>query len=231
MEYNQHQTLVAHASMEEQTAFYRKTYGNVAIGVLVFILLEAFMLNNPTIVNLMLSFTGNSWMVVLLAFMGVTWLAQNITYKSADPMRQYAGYFLFILAEALIFVPILYIAMNFVGGPKIIVQAGVITVGMFMGLTAVVMQTKIDFSFMRSIITIGFFIAMGLIVAGLLFGFDLGLWFSAGMVLLASGSIIYSTYQIKNEFATDQYVPAALSLFASLMLLFWYVLRIFMSRD
>lgn len=110
-------------------------------------------------------------------------------------------------------------------------QAGIITVGMFVGLTAAVMQTNINFSFMRTGLTIGFFIALGLMVAGLLFGFNLGLWFSVGMVVLASGSILYSTHQIKNEFDTEQYVPAALSLFASLMLLFWYILRIFMSRD
>lgn len=111
-----------------------------------------------------------------------------------------------------------------------IAQAGVITGTLFLGLTAAVLMTKTDFSFLRTGLVVGFFIALGLIVAGTIFGFNLGLWFSVGMVLLAAGSILYSTYQIKNEFGTDQYVPAALSLFASLMLLFWYVLQILMSR-
>lgn len=223
--------LVAHASNEEQVAFYKKTYTHVALGVLAFIILESILLKVTPLVELMLSLQGYSWLILLAGFMGVTWVAQNLAYQSLSKSKQYLGYFLYILAQAIIFVPILYIAMYYSGGPKMIMQAGIITVGMFVGLTAAVMQTNINFSFMRTGLTIGFFIALGLMVAGLLFGFNLGLWFSVGMVVLASGSILYSTHQIKNEFDTEQYVPAALSLFASLMLLFWYILRIFMSRD
>ena len=65
---------------------------------------------------------------------------------------------------------------------------------------------------------------------GAIFGFNLGLWFSAGMAVLASASILYQTDQIKNNYGTEQYVGASLQLFASVMLLFWYILRIFMSR-
>lgn len=229
MEFNS--TLVAHASQDERMAFYRKTYGNVALGVLVFILMESVLLRIDPLVNAMLSLQGYSWLILLGGFMGVTWLAQNLTYKNSDVKIQYAGYLLYILAEALIFVPLLYIAINFGGGPTMISQAAIVTLGMFLGLTATVFMTKADFSFLKTGLTIGFFIALGLIVAGTIFGFNLGLWFSVGMVLLASGSILYSTHQLKNEFGTEQYVPAALSLFASLMLLFWYVLQIFMSRD
>jgi len=230
MEYN-NPILVVNASEVEKVAFYRKTYTHVALGVAAFILLETVFLKSEPLVNIMLSLQGYSWLILLAGFMGVTWLAQNLAYKTANKSQQYLGYLLYIVAEAIIFIPILYIAMYYSGGPQMIMQAGIITAGMFLGLTAAVMLTKTDFSFLRTGLTIGFFIALGLIAAGVIFGFNLGLWFSVGMVILASGSILYSTHQIKNEFATDQYVPAALSLFASLMLLFWYILRIFMSRD
>ena len=101
---------------------------------------------------------------------------------------------------------------------------------MFGGLTALVFMSGYDFSFMRTGLTIGGFIALGLIAAGAIFGFNLGLWFSVGMVVLASGSILYQTSQIKDNYTTDQYVGAALQIFASVMLLFWYILRILMSR-
>ncbi len=117
------------------------------------------------------------------------------------------------------------------GNPAVLQQAGLLTLALFVGLSATVFFTNTDFSILRGILVIGFFVALGLIVAGLIFGFDLGLWFSGAMVLLASGSILYNTHQIKNDFYTNQYVAAALSLFSSLMLLFWYILRIFMSRD
>lgn len=229
MEYNPN--LVANATEIEKAAFYRKTYSHVALAVLVFIGLETVLLRIDPLVNALLQLQGYSWLILLGGFMGVTWLAQNMAYKNTSKAMQYGGYFLYILAQAVIFVPMLYIAMYYGGGPQMIMQAAVITGGMFLGLTAAVMLTRTDFSFLRTGLTVGFFIALGLMIAGLLFGFNLGLWFSVGMVILASGSILYSTHQIKNEFGTDQYVPAALSLFASLMLLFWYILRIFMARD
>jgi len=64
----------------------------------------------------------------------------------------------------------------------------------------------------------------------MIFGFDLGLWFSVGMVILASVTILYQTSKLKDSYTTDQYVGASLQLFASIMLLFWYILRILMSR-
>ena len=101
---------------------------------------------------------------------------------------------------------------------------------LFTGLSAVVLVTKKDFSFLRSIIMVGSFVALGIIIAGVIFGFNLGLVFSGGMVLLASASILYQTSNLIHKYSTDQYVGASLGLFASLMLLFWYVLSIF-SRD
>jgi hypothetical protein len=124
----------------------------------------------------------------------------------------------------------IYIALIYSGGAAVIQQAGLITLSMFTGLTAVVFLTNKDFSFLRTALVIGGFISIGLIVAGALFGFDLGLWFSVGMVVLASVSILYQTSQIKNQYETDQHVVAALQIFSSVMLLFWYVLRILMSR-
>ena len=101
---------------------------------------------------------------------------------------------------------------------------------LFIGLTGVALTSKRDFSFLRSVLIIGGFISLGLIIAGMLFGFNLGLWFSVGMVFLAGASILYQTNQLKNVYTTEQYVGASLQLFSSVMLLFWYVLRILMSR-
>lgn len=225
--------LVAHATDSERATFYRKTYTHLALGVLVFIIIESLLLKIDPLVEFMLSMTqGYLWLVLLGGFMGITWLAQKMAYKSVSPTQQYLGFGLYILAQALLFVPLIYVAIYYSGGNMTLInQAAILTGGLFLGLTAVVFLTKTDFSFLRSILTMGFFVAMGLIVAGMVFGFDLGLWFSGAMILLASGSILYSTYNIKNEYGTEQYVPAALSLFASLMLLFWYILRLLMSRN
>ncbi len=226
------QQLVANATVEERASFYKHTYGHVAAGVLVFILIESLMLQSDALVSFMLSLTqGYLWLILIGGFMGITWFAQKMANESVDRPKQYLGYFLYIVAEALIFVPILYIAINYAGGFEMLKQAAIVTLSLFGGLSAVVFVTKADFSVLRGALTIGFFLALGLIVAGMIFGFDLGLWFSVGMCALAAGAILYNTHQLKYQYGTEQYVPAALSLFASLMLLFWYVLRIFMSRD
>jgi hypothetical protein len=88
------------------------------------------------------------------------------------------------------------------------------------------LTSKKDFSFLSSALTVGGFIAIGLVVAGMLFGFSLGLWFSVAMVILAGGSILYQTSNVLHHYNKNQHVAAALGLFASLMLLFWYVLSI-----
>ncbi|MDM1396282.1 Bax inhibitor-1/YccA family protein [Myroides odoratimimus] len=225
---------VAMESEVVRAQFYKKTYATLAAGVLAFIVLEAIMLNTPFIVEGMFTIIGMgkfSWLIVLGAFMGITWYAQKLADNSVDKKVQYAGLFLYVLAEAFIFVPILYIAMSMTNDLTLISQAGIMTLALFGGLTGVVFSSNANFSFMRSILSIGFFLALGTIICGMIFGFNLGLWFSLAMVALASGSILYSTWQIKNEYAANQHVPAALSLFASLMLLFWYILRIVMSRN
>ncbi len=214
----------------DRTEFYKKTYAHVALGVLVFIIIEYIFLHTQAIVQFALSLIdGKMWLLMLGGFMLVTNIAEKMAVSSTEKSKQYLGYFLYILAEAFIFVPILYVAMFYIEG-NVIQQAAVLTGGLFTGLSAVVLLTKKDFSFLKTALTIGGFVAIGLIIAGILFGFNLGLWFSAGMIILAAGSILYQTSNLLHKYHTEQYVAAALGLFASLMLLFWYILRILMSR-
>ncbi|WP_422107014.1 Bax inhibitor-1/YccA family protein [Winogradskyella sp.] len=217
----------------ERAAFYRKTYAHVAGGVLVFILFEYLLLQSDTVVEFMLSMTeGYKWLLMLGGFMLATNYAESMALRTTDKNKQYLAYGIYIFFEALIFVPLIYIAAFYMdSGLEILNQAAIVTLALFTGLSAVVLVTKKDFSYLRTGLMVGFFIAIGLIVAGTLFGFNLGLWFSVGMCLLAGGAILYQTSNLVNKYGVEDYIPAALGLFASLMLLFWYILRIFMSRD
>ncbi len=225
--------LVSALSQEERVTFYKKTYAHVAGGVFVFIIFEYLLLQSDAIVNFALSMVdGYKWLIMLGGFMFITNYAEGMALRSADKSKQYLAFGLYILAEAFIFVPMIYIAAFYMdSGTEILQQAAIVTLSLFTGLTAVVFVTKKDFSFLKAGLTISFFIAMGLIVAGALFGFDLGLWFSVAMCLLAGGSILYQTSNLITKYSENEYIPAALGLFAALMLLFWYILQIFMSRD
>jgi hypothetical protein len=232
-EFQQQQLLLNQEDDIAQVAFYKKTYAHVAVGVLVFIFFEYLLLQSETLISFMLSLTdGYKWLLLLGGFMFITNYAESTALKSQNKNLQYLAYGAYILAEAVIFVPVIYIAASYMdSGPEILQQAAVITLSLFTGLSAAVLLTKKDFSFLKTGLTIGGFIAIGLIIAGSLFGFNLGLWFSVAMCLLAGGSILYQTSNLIHTYSQEQYIPAALGLFASLMLLFWYILRIFMSRD
>ncbi len=225
--------MVAELDQTAQVQFYRKTYSHVAWAVLLFILVEALFFQVPAIVNFAFSLAeGWTWLLLLGGFMWATRKAESMAMGTTDRNTQYAALALFVVAEAFIFIPLIGIALMIAqeSGAELINQAAVITLALFGGLSATVLMTKKDFSFLRTGLTIGFFIAMGLIIAGTLFGFDLGLWFSVGMVALAAGAILYQTSQMVHKYNQDQYVAASLGLFGSLMLLFWYVLSI-LSRD
>ncbi len=224
--------MVSHLTDEARVAFYKKTYAHLAGAVLLFILVETLFFQIDAIVELALSLTGGvSWLLLLGGFMLVTNYAEKMALSSNNTNMHYAGLILYVVAEAFIFIPLIFIAMMMAEGGAfdILNQAAILTLCLFTGLSAIVFLTKKDFSFMKSALTLGGFIAIGLIVAGTLFGFNLGLWFSVGMVVLASGSILYQTSNMIHKYQEDQHVAASLGLFASLMLLFWYILSILSS--
>ncbi len=219
----------ANAQPSARAQFIRRTYSHLAGAVLAFIGLTGLLVNSPAGEAIAQTFLGTQfgWLLVLGGFMGVSWLANSWAQNSQSTGMQYAGLGLYVVAEAIIFTPLLYIAASF--APQAIQQAGIVTLAMFGGISAVAFVTRKDFSFLGPILAISGMVALGVIVAGILFGFDLGVFFSGVMVLFASGAILYDTSNIMHHYRTDQHVAASLSLFASVALLFWYVLRIFLA--
>lgn len=225
---------MADAAPDTRARFIRRTYAHLAGAILAFVGLESLLLSLEPVRNAaigILQSGGAAWLMVLGGFMIIGWVARSFAANTKSLGAQYAGLGLYVVAEALIFVPILLLAQMQAGDNSLIAQAGIVTLLLVGGLTATVFITRKDFSFMGSILTVGMFVALGLIVAAVLFGFSLGLWFSAAMVFLAAGAILYTTSNILHHYEENQYVGASLELFAAVALLFWYVLRIFMSRD
>ena len=213
----------------ERAAFIRRTYSHLAVALLLFTGLEYYLVNAPFAAQLALSMTGGmSWLLVLGLFMGVSYIANKLALSGGSEQMQYLGLGLFVIAEAIVFLPLLFIATQF-GGSGLIPTAGLMTLLLVGGITATVFITKKDFSFMGGILSVGGFVALGFIVCSMIFGFSLGLVFSAVMILFAGGSVLYSTSNILHQYRTDQHVAASLSLFASVALLFFYILQFLMS--
>lgn len=216
----------------ERESFIKKVYAHTGLAFLLFAVVEFLLLKVEPLVTFMLSLTQSSlWLIVLGVFMLVTGMAERWSYTSTNKTSQYMALGLYVLAEAIIFIPLIFIAQAYSGGVNLLAQAFILTLALFVGLSAVAIFTKKDFSFLGKGLAILGFVALGLIVAGTLFGFDLGLWFSAGMAVFASLSILYQTSKIFEHYDTEQYVAASLGLFSSFMLLLWYVISIFLDRD
>ena len=106
-----------------------------------------------------------------------------------------------------------------------------ITLAAFTGLTAIVFWSRKDFSFLGGILKWGFVMALVAIIAGAIFGFQLGTWFSVAMIGFAGAAVLYDTSNIMHHYPQDKYVAASMQLFASIAMMFWYILRMFMSRN
>lgn len=221
----------ADALPEERAAFIRRTYLHLAGAVLVFILLEAYMFMSGAAEAIAYTIGGGgvSWLLVLAVFMGVSFLANWWANSQTSKPLQYLGLATLVIAYGIIFVPLLYVAAYYSGGGDVIVKAGIVALGLFLGLTAVVFLTRKDFSFLGPILMIGGFVALGFIASSILFGFSLGSIFAFVMVAFAGGAILYDTSNILHRYNTNQHVAASLALFASVALLFWYILQIFMG--
>jgi len=229
----------AQAPADARATFIRKTYIHLAVAVYAFAALEwaLFQIVPEETMQNSITWVFSGWNALIFfgAFIGVGYLADSWARSDASPAMQYAGLSLYVVAEAIFFVPLLFFAKEYtsdipaLGQVNVIGVAGVITLVMFGGLTATVLISRKDFSFLRTALSIGGFAVFGLIICSMMFGFELGMFFSVAMIVFACGYILYYTSNILHHYRTDQYVAASLALFAAVALLFWYVLQVVIS--
>ena len=223
----------AMAAPVERAAFIRKTYLFLALAILGFVAVEAFLfISGAADVILTVVSAGGQmgWLAVLAGFMGISYLANRWAMSEASSATQLWGLILYVVAEAVIFVPMIAMAVYYTGDPMVLVKSGIVTLGLFLGLSLTVLITRTDFSFLGPILAIGGMLALGFIVSSAIFGFSIGNIFAFVMVAFAATAILYQTSNVLHQYNTKQHVAASLALFASIALMFWYILNIFSSR-
>jgi FtsH-binding integral membrane protein len=220
---------VATLDAEERGAFVMRVYSHLLLAIGAFVAFET-VLFSMGIAEAMYDFlTGASsaWLLILGAFMVIQWMATSAAHNLENEGLQYAGLFGMAAGQALIFAPFLYLVFNDPSnGSTTVAAAAAITAFGFAGLTMVAFVTRKDLSFLRPMLMWGGIAALVLIVAAVLFGLSLGIWFSVAMIALAGGAILYQTQAIMAQYPSHAHVGAAVQLFASVMMLFWYVLRL-----
>ncbi len=218
---------------DRRRTFMIKVYQHIALALAVFVGVEVVLFTGG-IAEMLFEFffmgdSGATWLLMLGGVMVVNWFAAQAVADLGNIGRQYMGLFATAAAQSVIFAPFLYYVFNYQGTAPVLNAAVVTAIG-FGVLSLIGLTTATDLSFMRPIVMWGFGLALVAIVGGVLFGFNLGTWFSVAMIGLAGAAILYQTQQALRHYPEEAYVAAAAGLFASIMTMFWYILRIFASR-
>ena len=207
--------------------FLTRTYAHLLGAMVLFTLTEYTLFSTGLAYNIAAFMFSLPWLAILGAFMVVGWLASRTAHTAESYSVQYAALFGYVVLEAVLFVPLLFIAQHY--APGAIESAAYATLIGFTGLTGIAWTERRDFSFLGALLKWGGVVALLAIVGSLLLGFNLGVWFSVAMVAFAGVAILHDTSKVIHHYPEDRYVGAALELFASVALMFWYMLRIFMA--
>ena len=216
------------AEPEERAAFIRRTYMHVGAALLGFVVLEfaIFQTRLPAFFLQFLSISWFTWLVLLAAFSSVARFAESWAESEMSKEQQYGALGIYVLAQSVLFSPFIRLA-QFYGGKSVIYTCVLLTLMLFTGLTVAVFATQEDFSRLQAGLCIGVFVIFGLVVCWMLFGFSTGVICSEVTVSIAAAAILFQTSRVMNYYRVNQHVAASLALFASMALLFWYVMRIF----
>jgi len=226
---------VATLGVSDRVDFLRKTYGLLGAALIGFAVICFGMMRFAPEMSFkwtVWALSGYHWLLVIALFIGVGMISERLAASETSRGLQYLGLTLGVVAYGFLFQPLLWFVfykLGVSGGTGLIMQAGVLTLAIFVGLTLTVFLTKKDFSFMRGALTIATFAALGVIVVSILFGFSLGGLFAGAMILLMAGYVLYQTSQVMSYFPPTAHVAAALMLFSTVATLFWYVIRLLMS--
>ena len=237
MSYVGYQTRVAaQASVNERVEFLKKTYLHLGGAILAWVGLMTIMYNSAFGMNLARSLAGN-WLMVMIAFMVGGHFAHKWAYQMGNPSKQYLGLGLYVVLQAVIFMPLLmfvkaiaiakgYEATNMIG------SAAILTGVTFGGLTLTALTSKKDFSFLGKALQLISFAALGMLMISWVFGgVQLGDFFAMAMVVLMGGYVLYYTSTIMRHFPIGSHVGASLALFSTIATMFYYMLMLFASRD
>lgn len=209
----------AQASVAERMGFIRKVYalffaatlfaiGGVMLGMSFPPLFE-FAVEHPFIMLL----------IMLGAVMGAT-AVRHV------PVVNLVALFAFTTFTGVVISPFMFYVNQ--TNPASLVQAGVLTVGIFGGLTAYVFISKRDFSFMRGMLFTGLIVVL---LGGLLNWFVVGssafsFGLAAATLLLFSGFVLYDTSNIIRRYPTNEYIAGALDLYLDAFNIFLALVRI-----
>ena len=161
-------------------------------------------------------------MLTLVGFYGLFFLTMKLRNSGWGLLTTFAltGFMGYTLG------PILNMYMGLPNGGSVISSAFAMTAFVFTGLSAYVLITRKDMSFLSGFITVGFFVLIAAMLASFIFNISgIQLAISAGFVLFSSAVILYQTSAIING-GERNYIMATISLYVSIYNMFLSLLHI-----
>jgi modulator of FtsH protease len=209
----------AQASVAERLSFIRKVYALFFAATLFGI---GGVLLGFAFPPLMIAAAQHPWIALFIMIGGVMG-AQAVRHVHGVNLLALFG---FTTLTGIIISPVLWIIS--LDNPASIIQAGVLTVGIFGGLTAYVFISKRDFSFLRGMVVTGLIVVIlaGLLNVLIVGSSALGFAVAAATLLLFTGFVLYDTSNIIRHYPTNEYVAGALSLYLDVFNIFLALLRI-----
>jgi uncharacterized protein len=221
---------IAQQPEDVRTRFMTRVYMHLMVAIAGFIAVSYLLFVSGIAEAITAVVASTNWLLILGGFMVVSWMANSMAIKARTPGAQYGGFALLVVANSLLFAAPLFIASQVPELEGTITLAAQISLVAFAVLSIIAIRSSKDFSFLRPLLVWGGILALVAIVGSVVFGVTLGLWFPLAMIAFAGGAILYDTSRIYRSYPPHMEVAAAMSLFASIALLFWYVLQLLMRR-
>jgi len=167
--------------------------------------------------------------VVLIGFYGLFFLTTKLRNSGWGLVSTFAltGFMGYTLG------PILNMYLSMPNGSDVVASALGMTALVFFGLSAYVLITRKDMSFLSGFLMAGFWVLLGAVLASMFFQISgLQLAISAGFVLFSSAAILFQTSAIIQG-GERNYIMATISLYVSIYNLFISLLQLigFSSND
>lgn len=221
--------MVGASAQTDEATFLRKTYSHLLGAVVAFVGLE-FLLFQSGIAQAVAPIMVNNWLIVIGGFMILGFVTSYFTRQESSLQMQYVEMAITIALQAFIFIPLLVYAV-YLTDISVLSSALTVTLIIFAAMTALVAYTGKSFSFLGPFLAVVGIAALLAIVGSVIFSVTLGFYFSLAMVVFAAGVVLYQTSKVVHDYGPGQHVTAATGLFASVALLFYYVLTTFISRE
>lgn len=218
------------AAVNERLGFLRKTYSLLTAQILIAGTIAALIINTPALLDFALNL-GNP-IIYLIAVFALA-LGTRKMLEGTRPMGvQYAAAALWCTFLGALVTPFCAMAAAKTGSYEVVGQAFVLTSCVFIGITAYVLTTKKDFSFIGAGLWMASFAAMGIGLLLYFMGGSGGIWYSIMWIALMCGWILYDTSKVLHKYPVNAAVAASVMLLVDFVYLFIYILMLLTrSRD